>query len=92
METASGDEAEENVLRMLEKENEAFDNHRLWKQLGVTPAEFFRGIKKHLGRMNIPETVLRKGIESARSVSERKIREERGKAQRNPIPLGLIRV
>lgn len=77
---------------MLERENEAFDNHRLWKQLGVTPGEFFRGVKRHLARLNIPEAALRKAIDSARAISERKIREERGKTQRNPIPLGLIRV
>lgn len=77
---------------MLERENEAFDNHRLWKQLGVTPAEFFRGVKRHLSRMNIPEVALRKALDSARAVSERMIREERGKMQKNPIPLGLIRV
>lgn len=92
MKSASGEEAEEKVLQMLEKENEAFDNHRLWRQLGVTPVEFFRGVKRHLGRLNVPEAALRRAVDSARAVSERKIREERGKAQRNPIPLGLIRV
>jgi len=88
----SDDSAEEKALEMLEKENEAFENHRIWRALGLRPAEFFQGVRRYLSRSNVPEREIRRAIEDARAVSERKVRETRGRAQRNVIPLGLIRV
>lgn len=92
MGSQSGDDSEEKVLENLEKENEAFENHRLWKELNVTPGEFFQGVKRHLSRLNVPQAEIRKAIDTARAVSERQSRETRGRAQRNIIPIGLIRV
>ena len=45
----------EAALILLEKSNEEFKNHWVWKEMGATPEVFFEKVKKHVASLNIPK-------------------------------------
>ncbi len=48
------DSAEEALL-LLERENEEFKRHWVWRELNSTPEAFFNKVKQHVQSLNIPK-------------------------------------
>lgn len=81
------DRAEE-ALKFLEKENQEFQNHWVWKNLNCKPATFFEAVKKHVASMNIPPEKWNESYKRAREASRVRSGERRQAYQ--PVNLRLI--
>lgn len=58
METPSQNHVEDPELaahQLLQKENQEFENHWVWRKLGCRPQEFFQAFEKHVRSLNIPQ-------------------------------------
>lgn len=65
----------EEALSLYKKEQEAFENHILWQELGMTPKEFFSSIKKQVDELQIDQRVWQRLYQQVKQENETRFRE-----------------
>jgi hypothetical protein len=77
----TNDKKIEEVLALYEKEQAAFDNHWLWKELNTTPKEFYQQVNEYVKTSGVAEHVWEKKLKEAKQALEIKLKEQRGQYQ-----------
>lgn len=86
------DSAEEALL-LLERENEEFKRHWVWKELNCTPDDFFKAVQKHVASLPVSPEKWKQTYEKAKQISRVRSLEKRGAYRPASLKmLGSIRV
>ena len=67
----------EEALKLLEKENQEFQNHPVWKNLNCKPEELFEAVKKHVSTLNVPPEKWNEAYLRAKTASKVRSSERR---------------
>lgn len=66
------------ILTRYRREQDEFDNHPLWVELGTTPHQFFAHIQHVLKKRNINAVVWEQKLKEAKDALQTQVREQRG--------------
>lgn len=66
------------LLERCERERKEFENHFLWKALGVSPQAFFAHVRQSLQASGIDERVWQARLDKAKKEIETGVRERSG--------------
>ncbi len=72
------DERINHLLKEYKKEQEAFENHWLWKELKTTPKDFFAKVNEHVAKSGIDRDLWETKLKEAKKVIETRVREQKG--------------
>jgi len=70
------------LLERFEKEQEEFENHWLWKQLGTTPQAFFAKVNESIEKSGIDKQVWENKLIEAKKTLQTRLNEKKGQYQR----------
>ncbi len=70
-------EKEDQTLALLEKEEKEFRNHWVWKEIGLSPDEFFKKVQKHVEKLNVPKAQWDKMYQEAKEANRVRALEQR---------------
>lgn len=76
------------ILALFEKEEGEFKNHWVWKEIGLSPDEFFKKVKKHVESLNIPKEQWDSLYQKAKEANRVRAMERRNAFR--PINLKMI--
>lgn len=72
----------EKILESYEKEEQAFQNHWLWKDLNGSPKEIFHRVNETLKKGQVDPAVWQKRLTEAREALQTRINEQRQRYQK----------
>ena len=78
----------EQALALLETSNQEFENHPLWRQMGVKPGVFFQAFEKYLKTLPIPRDKWQRALDHAREINRIQSKEKKEKI--NPLNLQML--
>lgn len=70
-------EKENQTLALLEKEEKEFRNHWVWKEIGLSPEEFFKKVQKHVESLNVPKAQWEAMYQKAKEANRVRALEQR---------------
>lgn len=74
----TADDVTELALKNMARAQREFENHELWKKLGVTPKEFFAKVNEYIEKKGIDKAVWKQKLAEAKAVIETRVREKNG--------------
>jgi hypothetical protein len=66
------------ALQDYEREQREFENHWLWKELRITPQEFFEMIERQVQKSGIEKEEWERRLAETKKMIETRMREQRG--------------
>lgn len=72
------DDVTELALKNMARAQREFENHELWKKLGVTPKEFFAKVNEYIEKKGIDKVVWKQKLAEAKAVIETRVHEQKG--------------
>ncbi len=76
------------TLDLLEKEQQEFNNHWVWKELNCTPDDFFKALNRHVQTLNVPPQEWKQAYDHAKESS--RVRSAERRASYKPASLRII--
>lgn len=86
------DDKKDPILHQYEASQREFENHALWKRLGMKPDEFFDQLDRQVVESGIPPQVWRQKLNETRQIIETRVRESHRLYTHTPRNLAAIRV
>lgn len=72
----------EKILEWYEKEEQAFQNHWLWKELNASPQDIFLRVNESLKKGQVDPVVWQKRLSEAREALQTRVTEQRQRYQK----------
>lgn len=66
------------ILKDYHNQQKDFENHPLWRELGVSPKEFFRQVDEYVQKSGIDQRIWKQKLAEAKRVIETRAKEQAG--------------